>query len=400
MVHLRKRHLSTLLEELLRFSPIVGVLGHRQVGKTTLASTYAKEYLSLDRITLLDGARGNPENFITNRKQPCMIDECQLAPELFSELKELVRENKRPGQFILSGSVRFTSRKAIRESLTGRIINLELLPFTLSEMDCSPIPQSLSDALRMSTDAFVQKCKVKNNPKKRTSLDKYLKTGGLPGIAFTRNPILQASQFESHIETVLRRDLDLVYNTRLSHLTLIKILSRIAETQGKPLNHNELRTEFRLSDSTLKGLLDAFEALFLIRRFSVVGGTKRQMIFFEDTGLSNWLYETKNEEKNLVRGLYANLREQLQYSKDQRGSIFQFLKASGAYIPLCFKTSKGIIGLIPLIDSKPNRSALMCANSFQAHFPNALIIIVHSGQEYEKISKNIISLPYSSLLSF
>jgi predicted AAA+ superfamily ATPase len=96
MPHLRKRYLSEILPNSTKFSSIVGVLGHRQVGKTTLTETTAKRYITLD----------------------------------LKENREFAQ--KKPGQFILTGSVRFSSKKAIRESLTGRIIYHELIPFTVS----------------------------------------------------------------------------------------------------------------------------------------------------------------------------------------------------------------------------------------------------------------------------
>src|ERR1035437_9889529 len=132
MPHFRSRHLSSLISKALRFSPIVGVLGHRQVGKTTLCGALGKDYLSFDRAEFLDQGIHSPETLLRSHQAlPLVLDECQLAPPLFPALKEWVRTHPKPGQFLLSGSVRFTSRKAIRESLTGRIINWALLPLDL-----------------------------------------------------------------------------------------------------------------------------------------------------------------------------------------------------------------------------------------------------------------------------
>ena len=81
----------------------------------------------------------SPKTFVQQTLSPFGIDECQLAPALFTALKLRVQAFKKTGQFVLSGSVRFTSRKAIRESLTGRIFNLELLPLTISEANRLPL---------------------------------------------------------------------------------------------------------------------------------------------------------------------------------------------------------------------------------------------------------------------
>ncbi len=136
MPHDRKRHLYHSFSNLIRHAKIVGVFGHRQVGKTTFLEAHSRGYISLDDHEHLDRARKMPKLFLNAMKgDHSAIDECQLAPPLFPALKLAVHRNKKPGQFILSGSVRFTSRKAIKESLTGRISGLELYPLTVTEID-------------------------------------------------------------------------------------------------------------------------------------------------------------------------------------------------------------------------------------------------------------------------
>ena len=119
MAHRRKRFLKHLLTKAVTHSSIVEISGHRQTGKTTLVEDFGAEYVTLDRPKEFLLANDNPEAFLLQRKYPFVIDECQLAPPLFPVLKDSVRLKKTPGQYILTGSVRFTSRKAIRESLTG-----------------------------------------------------------------------------------------------------------------------------------------------------------------------------------------------------------------------------------------------------------------------------------------
>src|SRR3954447_26294818 len=111
MPHLRERYVTSRLKKSLTFSPIVGLLGQRQVGKTTLLEELAASYSTFDREGDLLEAERNPEIFLQNRKAPFGIDESQICPRLFPALKEEVRKNKKPGQYLISGSVRFTSRK-------------------------------------------------------------------------------------------------------------------------------------------------------------------------------------------------------------------------------------------------------------------------------------------------
>ncbi len=100
----------------------------------------------------------DPKRFISSYKNyPGTIDECQLEPKLFLTLKEWVSTQKRPGQFVLSGSVRFTSRQAIRESLAGRMVMAEMLPFSVSEILQEPLCLTINrllDLKKFSNDTF------------------------------------------------------------------------------------------------------------------------------------------------------------------------------------------------------------------------------------------------------
>ena len=146
MSHFRKRYLNPLLIAAIKSSPLVGVIGMRQVGKTTLLQTIKKaKYTTLDEIDQLELSRLNPKMYLNQfQGEITIIDECQKSPEIFSLLKIKVHENKRPGQFLLTGSIRFTSKKSISESLTGRIITLELIPLTLSETQHLEVKNYLS----------------------------------------------------------------------------------------------------------------------------------------------------------------------------------------------------------------------------------------------------------------
>src|SRR5687767_9170138 len=122
MAHERRRHLKAVLQHLATLSPLVGLVGHRQVGKTTLLEAISQHYVTFDDEDVLAAANSNPKSFVGTLGSPgTAIDECQLAERIFPAL-ERVRNNKRPGQLYLSGSVRFTSKKLLRESLTGRIM--------------------------------------------------------------------------------------------------------------------------------------------------------------------------------------------------------------------------------------------------------------------------------------
>ena len=132
------------LEEIhtqLRIHPACGLLGPRQVGKTTLAKMYVKKYFPNDASLFdlenpVDLARLENPMFMLSKisNQLIVIDEIQRRPELFPVLRVLCDEHEKKRKFLILGSA---SRDLIRQSsetLAGRIGYIELLPLTLFEV--------------------------------------------------------------------------------------------------------------------------------------------------------------------------------------------------------------------------------------------------------------------------
>ncbi len=232
MPHHRLRYLKTILESTLGASPILGIMGQRQTGKTTLTEEISKEYATLDDEETLEAALKSAKNFIYGRKHPFVIDECQQSPRLFSALKEYVRTQKAMGQFILTGSVRFTSIREITESLTGRMIELELLPLCLTELHGLPLtsPRQFLETKKLGD--YLSKLS-KNNTFTPSYLKEFLLKGGLPGICFLRSEVHRTRKMRSQIKTILDRDLRVVTKTTLDYLTLKVFLEEIAMQQGE-----------------------------------------------------------------------------------------------------------------------------------------------------------------------
>ncbi len=135
----KDRQIFPLFKEYLSIFPAVGLLGPRQVGKTTLVKSLILEkeslYLDLekasDRAKLMDA-----ERFLKSHSNKTVIlDEIQLMPELFAELRSLIDEQRELGRFILLGSASPDLIRSRADSLAGRIGYLELTPFFLNEIE-------------------------------------------------------------------------------------------------------------------------------------------------------------------------------------------------------------------------------------------------------------------------
>lgn len=398
MPHNRFRYASVLLQSILKHSPIVGVLGQRQTGKTTLTEKIALEYVSLDQADHLLSSKKDPQRFIQNRKTPLTIDECQLAPSLFPALKEHVRKHPKKGQFILTGSVRFTSRKAIRESLTGRIVNLELLPFSIAESYGDPLPGNLFRWMKGQLAFESLPVSSASLQKTRGQFDNFLKTGGLPGICFYRESSIRISRMESHLETLLHRDLALLIRTSATYHQLRRLVELLAMNQGNPTNYSEIARTVGLSPPTIRKLIGAFESMFLIRTVESPSPTS-PVIFLEDQGMATYLMNTEGSlHRNLVRGIFSNLVPQFTYRPECAARFGFYATRGGARIDIVVRIQGALCGIIVVPDETPTLAAVASARSFLSSQTGARVVIAHLGNKVEVLSPGIVSVPFPLLI--
>ena len=255
----------------MQYTPLLGLMGHRQVGKTTLLEGLCQDYFSLDSPENTRLVEKNPRAFLKQTQQKwTVLDECQTTPIIFFELKEWVRLKKKPGQFILSGSVRFTSREQIRESLTGRIINLELLPLSASEIAEEPLSDFCLKLVKSSnlkhfvsdvTSVYPYNKSLVSKKQKR--MTNYFTKGGLPGLCFIRNEQIMKQKMTEQLNTILDRDLRMVKKIHLSLSEIWEVFRAVAKQQGRPLNLSEIKKQTGVSSPSIKKILYAMEALYL-----------------------------------------------------------------------------------------------------------------------------------------
>ena len=126
------------IRQRLSASPAVAILGPRQVGKTTLARAIATEHpnaLYLDLESAADRARlEQPAAFFrANRQRLMVLDEIQNLPEIFSEMRGEIDDDRRNARFLVLGSASF---KLLRQSqsLAGRLALVDMAPLLLPEV--------------------------------------------------------------------------------------------------------------------------------------------------------------------------------------------------------------------------------------------------------------------------
>ena len=133
----RHRLVSARLRALVHTFPAVVVAGARQVGKSTLVQHLfgdRGDMVVFDPVVDVGNARRDPDLFLDNHRTPLILDEIQYAPELVPSIKRRIDRDRRPGQFVMTGSQQWHVLSAIAESLAGRVAFLDLEAFCLAEI--------------------------------------------------------------------------------------------------------------------------------------------------------------------------------------------------------------------------------------------------------------------------
>jgi len=130
------------------------IVGPKWCGKTSTALQFSKSTLYLDDVESGDNniqiASLNPTLLLAG-ETPRLIDEWQLAPNLFDAARREIDKRGDSGQFIFTGSVS-PPKTERRHSGTGRFSYVRMYPMSLYESGESNGSVSLSDLLKGKPD--------------------------------------------------------------------------------------------------------------------------------------------------------------------------------------------------------------------------------------------------------
>src|SRR2546426_3042 len=256
--HLRR--LTTLVREF----PVVGLVGPRQVGKTTLAGGLAREWRGhvarFDLESPADLARlADPALALGPLRGLVVIDEFQRRPDLLPVLRVLADRQRRAARFLVLGSASPDLLRGSSETLAGRIAYHELSGFSLAEV----------------------------NPSRLGTL--WLR-GGFPRSFLARTEPASWRWRQLIIRTFLERDLPGL-GIRLGADTLHRFWAMLAHYHAQVWNASELSRAFGVADTTVRGYLDLLASAFMLRLLTPWSENlaKRQVkapkVYLRDTGL-------------------------------------------------------------------------------------------------------------------
>ena len=269
----RSRHEAHIVR-LFDSHPIVGLVGARQVGKTTLARAIAAR----ERITAYfdledprDAARlDDPVLALEPLTGLIVIDEVQRHPDLFPVLRVLVDRVDVDARFLVTGSASPDLLRQSSETLAGRIAYHVLDGFALDETGDSDW---------------------------RTLWSR----GGFPRACLAIDDRASADWRRAFITTFIERDLPAL-GVRIPSTTTRRFWTMLAHLHGQTCNFSELGRSLGHSDQTVRRYLDALTDCFMVRQLRPwhENLAKRQVkspkVYIRDSGLMHTLLDIADLE--------------------------------------------------------------------------------------------------------
>lgn len=264
-----KRLIEQNLIKSLKTYPVVGILGSRQVGKTTLAKTIQAQtgkdaiYLDLELPSDMNKLQDAELYLRQFEKYLVIIDEIQRMPSLFPLLRALVDIRRTGGRFLILGSASPDFIRHSSESLAGRIIYHELTPLNTFETDTG-------------------------------KYQKLLLRGGYPNSYLAKNDEESFIWRESYIKTYLEMDIPQL-EIRIPSVQLRRFWTMLAHSHGQLWNASKIAASLGITAPTVRRYLDILESTFIVRQLQPYHfNTKKRLIkapkvYVRDSGLNHAL---------------------------------------------------------------------------------------------------------------
>ncbi len=414
-----RRSLQSLVSEALADTRVVGVVGPRQAGKSTLVRRIVGEspdgvYISLDDRDARVAAEVDPRGFLAGRSGLLAIDEVQRVPELLLALKAAVDADERPGRFLVTGSSQLSANRGVSETLAGRIERFELWPLSQSELAATAGTLRTAETFLDRLLAGVLPLEHAGDLTKTDYLDRAV-AGGYPE-ALRRSGARRAAWFDAYVETVVEREAPGVSaSPRTAELP--RLLRLVAARHASLLNVADLARDAGLPERTVHRYLDVLEAVFLVRRCPAwaVNLTQREIrapkVFVTDPGLAAHLRGADIASlgrPEIARGADGPILEGMVYSEllrqsgwsAVRPSLFHYRDRAGAEIDLVIEDrSLRVVGIEVKAAADVSRRDIRHLVAVRDRLGERFVagVVLHTGARAFSLGDRLAAVPISAL---
>ena len=364
-----KRNIEAKIVKDFNRNKIITLLGPRQVGKTTLLeqiieSTENGKILTLncddedDRMLLQDRSSTELKNLI-GKNELVLIDEGQRVENIGLTLKKM-GDLKTPSHIIVTGSSSLGLGDKINEPATGRLIEYNLFPFTISELADS---SSWREEHRM--------------------LNQRLVYGMYPEVVMY--PEDSKRTLMTICNSYLYKDL-LSYEGIRKPAFLQNLVRALALQVGSEVSYNELAQLVGADKATVEKYIDLLEKCFVIFKLPSYSRNLRneikkgKKIYFYDNGIRNAILSNfaMPEQRTDMGALWENFL----VSERMKRNVYE-----GNYAQMYFwrTQSQQEIDYVEECDGRLNAFEFKWNPKAKAHLPKAFTD-AYPGSSFEVIT--------------
>jgi uncharacterized protein len=362
------------------------ITGPRQSGKTTLSRQLFKNkpYVNFETPSVQHEAELNPQAFLKQYRNGAVFDEVQRVPHIFRYLQEILDNNTKRGQFILTGSNNFLLQEQVSQSLAGRAGYLSLLPFSYAEL-------------------VNAKLAVKD-------VHKHILTGGYPEI--WNEKLIPGTWLNSYVQTYVQRDVRLLRNiTNLAAFN--KFIYLCANYAGQILNRDELAKQTGVDTKTILawlGLLENSYIVYLLQPWynnmnkRIVKSPK---LYFYDTGLLCHLLGIKSVTALQKHSAYGSVFENWVITEIRKNNfnsglnegMYYFRDTLGNEIDLITERDGEAMAIEIKSGIKTDSNMLRGLKYWQKLQPKTNCILLHRGSNNEIITDTMSIAPWTDVMN-
>ena len=356
-----KRKILPHISNFMNYKEAIVIYGARQVGKTTIMKMLINElktinnipeeavfYFDLEDLEMLEICNQGVDHLIryidartsynlnsspasSQGKIYLFIDEIQYLNNASNFIKLMVDNHSDRFKLIVSGSSVLDLKSKIKQSLVGRIVTFEVLG-----LDFEEFLWFKKKKYHMDKIVVVDK---KTQKELKQLFEEFIIFGAYPRVALISEIKDRKYYLKELIQTYIKKDIRDIGKIR-DIMKFNNFLRVLADQAGNLLNIDELASSIGIARETVYDYLILLEGTYITRRLTPFFKnlrselTKMPKIYFEDTGILNYLKYNDIVEK--VSGdlfencIYAELRktvglETLRYWRTQSKQEIDFV---------------------------------------------------------------------------
>jgi predicted AAA+ superfamily ATPase len=376
-----KRRLYNKVQASMKAYPVVGIIGSRQAGKTTLAKmvrdTIKKKSIYLDLELPSDQDKlFEPELYLGQFTDSLVIiDEIQRLPSLFPLLRALVDQRRVGGRFLILGSASPDLIRHASESLAGRIIYHELTPLNFEEIGYDEV-------------------------------NKLWLRGGYPLSYLAKSNDASFTWRDSFIKTYLEMDIPQL-GIHVPSAQLRRFWTMLAHSHAQLWNANRIAGSMGLSAPTIRRYLDILEDTFIVRQLQPYHANlkkrliKSPKVYIRDSGMLHSLLRIRTlkdlqDHPSAGSSWEGLVIEQALGILPEGWQAFFYRTSAGAEIDLLLLDDKNKPIAIEIKYSAGARVSRGFWNAFE-DLSCTRGFVIYAGEEFYPITKNVYALPLKDM---